>query len=46
VNITDITREGLAQPTLVANDGLHPSDLAYSRFVERIFPKAKVVLGL
>ena len=46
VNITDITREGLAQPTLVANDGLHPSDLAYSKFVERIFPKAKVVLGL
>lgn len=46
VNITDITREGLAQPTLVANDGLHPSDLAYSRFVERIFPKAKVILGL
>lgn len=46
VNITDITREGLAQPTLVANDGLHPSDLAYFRFVERIFPKAKVILGL
>ena len=46
VNITDITREGLAQPTLVANDGLHPSDLAYARFVERIFPKAKVILGL
>ena len=46
VNITDITREGLAQPTLVANDGLHPSDLAYARFVERIIPKAKVILGL
>jgi len=46
VNITDITRQGLAQPILVANDGLHPSDLAYSRFVERILPKAKVVLGL
>lgn len=46
VNITDITREGLAQPTLVANDGLHPSDLAYARFVERILPKAKVILGL
>ena len=46
VNITDITRQGLAQPILVANDGLHPSDLAYSRFVERILPKAKVILGL
>ena len=46
VNITDITRQGLAQPNLVASDGLHPSELAYSKFVERIFPKAKVVLGL
>ncbi len=46
VNITDITRQGLAQPNLVAIDGLHPSELAYSKFVERIFPKAKMVLGL
>jgi lysophospholipase L1-like esterase len=46
VNITDITRQGLIQPNLVAIDGLHPSELAYSKFVERIFPKAKVVLGL
>ncbi|GAA4077508.1 SGNH/GDSL hydrolase family protein [Flavobacterium cheonanense] len=46
VNITDITRQGLIQPNLVAIDGLHPSELAYSKFVERIFPKAKMVLGL
>lgn len=46
VNITDITRQGLAQPNLVASDGLHPSEIAYSKFVERIFPKAKVILGL
>lgn len=46
INITDITRQGLAQPNLVANDGLHPSEIAYSKFVERIFPKAKVILGL
>lgn len=46
INITDITRLGLAQPNLVATDGLHPSELAYSKFVERILPKAKVVLGL
>lgn len=46
VNITDITRQGLVQPNLVASDGLHPSEIAYSKFVERIFPKAKVVLGL
>ncbi len=46
VNITDITRQGLLQQNLVANDGLHPSELAYAKFVERIFPKVKVVLGL
>jgi acyl-CoA thioesterase I len=40
VNITDITRLGLEQPNLVATDGLHPSTIAYSRFVERILPDA------
>lgn len=46
ITITDITRMGLVQPNLVANDGLHPSELAYSKFVERILPVAKVALGL
>jgi len=46
INITDITRLGLAQPNLVATDGLHPSEVAYGKFVERIFPIAKVKLGL
>ena len=45
VNITDITREGLENPSLVAGDGLHPSKIAYSRFVERILPKALTVIG-
>lgn len=40
VNITDITRLGLDQPELVANDGLHPSQVAYNRFVERLRPIA------
>lgn len=40
VNITDITREGLINPELVASDGLHPSELAYAKFVERILPLA------
>lgn len=40
VDITDITREGLNDPELVATDGLHPSELAYSRFVERLMPIA------
>lgn len=45
INITDITRLGLAQPNLVATDGLHPSGLAYQKFVERIFPQVKLKLG-
>lgn len=40
IYITDITRLGLINPELVATDGLHPSKLAYSRFVERILPLA------
>lgn len=46
INITDITRQGLLQPNLVASDGLHPSTIAYTKFVERILPRAKMVLGL
>jgi len=44
ITITDITRQGLINPLLVATDGLHPSELAYSAFVERIFPKASVAI--
>lgn len=40
IYITDITRLGLEQPILVASDGLHPSELAYAEFVERILPVA------
>ena len=40
VYITDITRNGLVNPELVASDNLHPSELAYSKFVERILPYA------
>lgn len=40
INITDITRMGLQDTDLVASDGLHPSKLAYSKFVERILPIA------
>jgi acyl-CoA thioesterase I len=46
VNITDITQLGLDQPNLVATDNLHPSELAYTKFVERILPIAEVKLGL
>ena len=34
--ITDLTRKGLDDPSLVANDGLHPSGKMYSLWVDRI----------
>jgi len=46
VNITDITRLGLQQTNLVASDGLHPSTIAYTKFVERILPLAKMKISL
>lgn len=36
VYITDITKEGLEKPSLVAKDKLHPSGEAYTRFANRI----------
>lgn len=44
VNITDITRNGLTNPELVASDDLHPSELAYAKFVERILPLALEII--
>ena len=44
ITITDITRQGLDNPSLVASDGLHPSESAYKLFVERMLPTAKVAL--
>ncbi len=36
INITDISREGLSDPSLVAPDGLHPSGKMYSLWAKRI----------
>ncbi|PKB16368.1 SGNH/GDSL hydrolase family protein [Flavobacterium sp. 5] len=44
ISITDITRQGLNNPSLVASDGLHPSETAYKAFVERMLPKVKIIL--
>lgn len=44
VNITDITRQGLNNPSLVAKDALHPSEYAYKLFVEKLLPTVKTVL--
>ncbi len=42
INITDISREGLNDPSLVANDGLHPSGTMYALWAKRI---AGVLIG-
>ncbi|MGK4566887.1 SGNH/GDSL hydrolase family protein [Flavobacterium sp. 3HN19-14] len=44
IDITPITREGLNNTVLVASDGLHPSQLAYAKFVELLFPVANDIL--
>lgn len=44
ISITDITRQGLNNPSLVASDGLHPSETAYKMFVDKMIPKVKMVL--
>ncbi|TDP03928.1 SGNH/GDSL hydrolase family protein [Flavobacterium sp. 245] len=44
ISITDITKQGLNNPSLVASDGLHPSENAYRMFVERMLPKVKMAL--
>lgn len=41
INITDISRTNPDATELVAADGLHPSELMYSYWVERIFPVVK-----
>jgi lysophospholipase L1-like esterase len=35
-NITEISRRGLQEPSLVADDGLHPSGIMYSEWVDLI----------
>lgn len=38
-NITDISRNGLTDPSLVAEDGLHPSGKMYTQWVDRMLEK-------
>jgi len=42
-NITDISRRGLAEPDLVASDGLHPSERMYSEWVKVILSDITVL---
>ena len=38
--ITDLTEQGLENPTLLASDELHPSEIVYAEFVQRLLPLA------
>lgn len=38
VNVTDVSRMGLSKPSLVAGDGLHPSGIQYSKWIQEIKP--------
>jgi lysophospholipase L1-like esterase len=42
-NITEISRRGLQEPSLVASDGLHPSGKMYTEWVELILSQAKII---
>lgn len=41
VDITDISRKGLKDPDLIAEDGLHPSGKMYTMWVKRILESPK-----
>lgn len=42
INITDISRRGIAEPDLVADDGLHPSKKMYGEWVQRILEQCTI----
>lgn len=45
VDIWDISQEAAADPSLVADDGLHPSGEQYARWVDRLAPVVLELLG-
>jgi len=44
VDITEISREALGNPSLAAEDGLHPSGLQYSLWVDEALPVVRELL--
>lgn len=46
INITEISRMGLSNPSLVAADGLHPSKEQYARWVQIIIPRLNLPQSL
>lgn len=46
IDITPISRNGLSNPALIAGDGLHPSGLMYSLWVDEIMKKVTRELSI
>jgi len=46
IDITPISRNGLTQPELIAQDGLHPSGIMYGLWVQEILKNIERELGL
>lgn len=44
IDVTGISRQGLAYPDLVASDGLHPSAVQYARWVKVMMPAIREAL--
>jgi len=42
IDITPISREGLSNSSLLADDGLHPSEVQYGQWVEAIIPRVRL----
>jgi lysophospholipase L1-like esterase len=45
INITPISRRGLSQPELIADDGLHPSGIMYAQWVQEIMKSVEKELA-
>lgn len=43
-DITPMSREAATNPSLIANDGLHPSGAEYRKWAQQLVPKIKAVL--
>lgn len=45
VDITQASREGGGEAVMLADDGLHPSGVMYTRWMDRVFPVARIQLA-
>lgn len=46
VDVTPISREAVNDPSLIASDGLHPSEKMYAEWAKRVYPEALKALDV